>query len=115
MKTKLTNRQLIARAIWLAFKSSAPVGLGVLHIKAAQQQTEETLIAYIDPKEASDGSLTISTDYVFGRMIKTTFKCDAKGTLTIWPEEPRGQYQSWAPEFRTATELVGAVYQSLAG
>lgn len=114
MKTKPTNKQLIARALWLAFQASAPMGMGFLHASHASQQTEETLFEACEPDAASDAAIDIYTDYVFGRMMKTRFTVGADGALKISPETPRHDYQSWSGVYPTATALIKATEESFA-
>lgn len=107
--TKPTTKQLLARALWLAFQASAPTGLGFFHAGAANALTEEKLAAdFAEDIEAGK----IYTDYVAGRMMKTSFITDDKGNLSISPGVPRHDYQSWAGTYRTAAELLAAVEKS---
>jgi hypothetical protein len=114
MKTEIniTNRQLLARALWLAFQASSPMGLGILHAARAAEITEEQLAEACIGDPNKSGTIEVRTDYVSGRMMKTSFKVTADGTLTIWPETPRGDYQSWSGTYQTATELVAATHAS---
>lgn len=100
----------LKRALWLAFEASAPVGMGFLHSRAADAQTEDSLFA-----ELADARIenSLFTDYVFGRMMKTKFTCTPSGELSIWPEKPRRDYQSWCSTYPTAADLVAAVERSL--
>lgn len=100
---KPTDKQLLSRALWLAFKASSPAGMGFLHADTANQQTEETLFA-----DSNEGRSVISTDYVMGRMMKTDFRV-VDGKLQIRPEVPRPDYQSWGREYPTAANLIAAV------
>lgn len=113
-QTKPTAKQLLSRALWLAFQASAPMGLGFFQTGIASALTEEKLFETCKPSEGSDGTLRISTDYVAGRMMKTSFIVDAKGELSISPAVPRHDYQSWAGSYSTAAELLAAVDQSFA-
>ena len=106
--TKPTTKQLLTRAFWLAFQASAPMGMGFFHAAAANAITEEKLAeGYAEDITAG----RIYTDYVAGRMMKTTFAVkDDK--LTVSPEIPRHDYQSWAGTYASATELIAAAEKS---
>lgn len=102
-----TLEQLISRCLWLAFQASTPIGMGFIHVEAAKQQTEESLYKgciYRDP-------LCIDTDYVHGRMMKTTFSIK-DGKLVVMPENPRGDYQSWCLRYDSASDLISATHTS---
>lgn len=99
----------LKRALWLAFQASSPMGMGFLHAATADKQTEDSLFEQVQPNEGK-----VYTDYVCGRMMKTDFRVDADGKLTIRPEEPRTDYQSWGATYRTATALIAAVEKSFA-
>lgn len=73
--------------------------------------TEESLIAAVYLRE-TDGELRVYTDYVCGRMMKTAFSVSRGGDLTVSPEVPRGDYQSWCDSYATAAELKAAVAKS---
>lgn len=105
----LTPRQKLTRAVWLAFQASSPVGLGVLVAHDAETLTEESLGQAFRIHEASDGSLSTSTDYLMGRMVKTSFKVSKEGALSVIPAVPRPSYQSWGRRYAHASELIKAV------
>ncbi len=109
--TKPTNSQIITRAVWLAFKASSPMGMGFLHAAQADGVTEEQLASLA---RETDKGIEVRTDYVCGRMMKTTFTVSPDGKLTVWPEVPRHDYQSWAGDYATAAELIAAVEKSFA-
>lgn len=112
-ETKPTNEQLLTRALWLAFSASSPVGMGFLHSETARGITEETIGNEADePFKKNDGSLNIYTDYVAGRMMKTGFSVSKDGKLTIKPEVPRYDYQSWADKYANASQLIEEVEKS---
>mgnify|MGYP001113841976 CR=1 FL=1 len=67
----------------------------------------------IQPQATKDGGLSAKTDYVAGRMMKTSFEVSAAGVLTIHPPIPRLDYQSWGARYRTAKELIEAVEKTL--
>lgn len=84
------------------------MGMGHLHTTTAAAQTEDSLYesaVYRDPN-------VIHTDYLHGRMMKTTFEINADGTLSISPKTPRIDYQSWGSKYKTADELIKAVDDS---
>lgn len=102
------NENKLKRAFWLAFQASTPMGLGFLHVGAAGAQTEDSLFTSNPPRDGK-----IYTDYVHGRMMKTTFDISEDGVLSISPEKPRADYNSWASTYRTAQELIDATEESL--
>lgn len=102
-----TQTKKLKRALWLAFQASRPMGMGFLHTATAAQLNEDSLYAPF----ADDGP-EIRTDYVAGRMMKTTFRVSEDGRLTIHPEEPRHDYQSWAVQYPHAQNLINAVEES---
>src|SRR4051812_8709698 len=86
--TKPTTKQLLTRAFWLAFQASAPMGMGFFHAAQANEMTEIKLAdGYAE--EIADG--IIDTDYVAGRMMKTTFEVK-DGKVVVYPETPRRDY-----------------------
>lgn len=103
-----TPQQKLKRALWLAFQASSPMGMGFLHVAAASALTEDSLF------EQNEGRDEIYTDYVAGRMMKTSFKLDGE-KVVIYPEEPRVDYQSWGSTYKSATELLKAVDESFSG
>lgn len=103
-----TAIEKLKRALWLAFQASSPLGMGFLHTKTASEATEESLYndcVYRDPT-------SIDTDYVFGRMMKTSFSVSPDGVLDISPKVPRHDYQSWAGTYATAADLIKATEES---
>ena len=99
-------------ALWLAYDTSAPMGLGFLVASMASKFTIDSLWdKYKDSvTEFKDGNIELYTDYVEGRMMKTIFSVDNSGLLTINDNrEPRSDYQSWCGQYPTNKELVNAV------
>lgn len=111
--TKPTAQQLLTRAVWLAFQASAPMGMGFLNAGHAAELTEKDF-AELEGRRRDDGSIEIYLDYVSGRMVKTDFKVSPDGKLTVSPEDPRHDYQSWSGTYRSGFELVAAVEKSFA-
>lgn len=109
MSNKPTPKQLITRAIWLAFQASSPAGYGFLHVGTANQLKESDMEDLLEEK---DGSFTAYTDYVAGRMMKTDFNVNKAGVLVITPEAPRRDYQSWSRQYSTASDLLADVLKS---
>jgi hypothetical protein len=85
------------------------MGMGFLHAGIANSLTEETVITdeHLEKKE-------ISLDYHAGRMMKTQFKVSDDGSLSVSPNEPRFDYQSWASVYPSGKDLINAVEQSFA-
>lgn len=102
-----TPSQILRRACWLMFQASSPMGYGFLHAAHASSLTEDTVVSDADLEKKS-----ISFDYHAGRMIKTRITVDDTGTLTISPEQPRSDYQSWAYEYPHASDLIAHVKAS---
>lgn len=102
-------KTLLKRVLWLAFQASRPVGMGFLHTAAASQQTEDTLFESAKSSHKED---TVYTDYLFGRMMKTTFEIK-DGVVVVSPNEPRYDYQSWGDAYETGTALIEAAIKSL--
>lgn len=105
-----TQRIKLKRALWLAFQASSAMGMGFLHASSAGAQDEDSLYGAYGPHTDAQH---IDTDYVFGRMMKTTFRLNAQNELEITPQTPRLDYQSWALEYPTAADLIAAVELSL--
>ena len=106
-----TDMQLLKRAVWTAFQASIPVGMGMLHISTANKQTEDTILDAC-AFQVKDGGIACYTDYVCGRMMKTSFFVK-DGTLTLGSHEPRLDYQSWVSQYPSNQSLIDAVYASL--
>jgi hypothetical protein len=99
-------------ALWLAYDTSTPMGLGFLVAATAPKFTIDSLWnKYKDSvTEFKDGNVELYTDYVEGRMMKTIFSVNKNGLLTInGNQEPRSDYQSWCRQCPTNRELVNAV------
>jgi len=109
MKTKAKPIQIITRALWLAFKASTPMGMGFLYIRAADLTKEENMSELV---QTTDTGFSAYTDYVAGRMMKTGFYVTSDGVLTISPDKPRFDYQSWIVKYPTPEKLIEAVYKS---
>lgn len=103
------NKTKLKRLLWLAFQASQPMGMGFLHVSAAETQTEDSVYESCNPQDKNE----IHTDYVFGRMMKTTFKVKEDETLSVSPKTPRLDYQSWGRKYGTASDLIQAAEQSL--
>lgn len=106
--TTPTPQQKLKRLLWLAFQASTPMGMGFLHAKQAEMQDEESL--YTDAIHRDPN--VINTDYLCGRMMKTTFSVDAEGKLEVQPNVPRSDYQSWARKYATGDAMIAAVEES---
>lgn len=107
---KPTPTDKLRRALWLAFQASSPMGMGFPHAGIASKATEATIFDHVGVDKK--GPRQIYTDYVSGRMMKTQFKVDEEGKLTISPEDPRSDYQSWCGTYPTGTSLIQAVEKS---
>ena len=108
-----SNEEALAvakEAMWLAWKASGVVGLGVLQDKPDAQK--EAVIAqtfYPQSEYAKANGLPLegSSDYVFGRMMKTHFRIK-DNVVSYSGGAPRGDYQSWAWTYRTYDALMDA-------
>lgn len=111
----ISQNKILSRAIWLAFSNSFPVGMGFFQAGEAVKQDEGSLFAKLQEsiKKNPDGSIQIYLDYCLGRMMKTKFKVDAQNNLSISPEVPHPEYQSWAKKYIIAQDLVEATLKSL--
>jgi hypothetical protein len=88
------------RALLLAYRASAPMGLGFLHYKPNNAEDEKALLDSVRPGD-------LHADYVSGRMVKLYIR--QKGnTLTVADYAPRSDYQSWAGTYPTYTALIEA-------
>ena len=84
-------------AMWLAWQASSCVGLGFLQDKP--EATKEQVVASAFHKDRpADGY----GDYIFGRMMKTSFKVK-ENTLQYSDGAPRYDYQSWAGRYRLSS------------
>jgi hypothetical protein len=106
----MTNQEKLSRIVWVAFKSSVPVGMGFLHHEVAMSKTEKTVVDFNSVKTNEDGSINFYADYLYGRMMKTGFQVTADGTVKVSPEIPRLDYQSWAKRYENATEMIECAF-----
>jgi hypothetical protein len=99
-------KQKLAALVWAAFQASVPMGMGFLHSSAAARQTKDTILDQLSVTESPDGTVSVRTDYVCGRMMKTHFAVNADGVATVSPEEPHLDYQSWGRTYRSGSALI---------
>jgi hypothetical protein len=109
------QNKVLKTALWMAYNSSVPMGMGFWQATTTKQKTEEPLWDICkEMVETRKGSAILYTDYVFGRMVKTTFSVTADGELTInGGEEPKLDYQSWCADFPSNKDFVNAVYERI--
>lgn len=84
------------------------MGMGALHMSSANAQTEDSLFKAVNP----ESKVKVYTDYVFGRMMKTEFSVNEAGELSVSPEKPRSDYQSWARKYASGSEMIAAVNEA---
>lgn len=88
------------RAMYLAWKASSVVGMGVLQDKGEQPEDEVW-------KHVYRGSSEVCADYVFGRMMKFDFSVK-ENTIRHDDGKGRADYQSWCYDYPTYAALFDA-------
>ena len=78
-------------------------------VRSADLTKEENMSKLV---QTTDTGFSAYTDYVAGRMMKTGFYVTSDGVLTISPDKPRFDYQSWIVKYPTPEKLIEAVYKS---
>lgn len=115
--------KLIGRMLWLAYQAAIPMGMG--YLQARDDKSEADVIANVidagdypnamEPGVRPDqkgGSVNVSADYVFGRMMKLRFKA-GDNWVELPDHEPRHDYQSWCGKYPTYAALFDAALESL--
>jgi hypothetical protein len=119
MKFPTDNPKAVAsRMIYLAWKASRLQGLGFLQDQG--DQTEEQVFAqayhrgdYPGGRDFMGGSPDeVSSDYVFGRMVKLYMKVHPDG-IEVRDDTPSPDHQSWCHAYPTYDMLFAEAKASL--
>jgi hypothetical protein len=109
-----SNEEALAVAkevMWLAWVAAGgPSGAGFLRDKPGADKEAVWKNAYNNEDYSGrrhGPAEQVSADYVFGRMLKLTFRVKGN-TITHRDEEPRWDYQSWCGKYKTYAALFDA-------
>lgn len=108
----MTPKAKLIHLVFTAFKAARPMGLGFLHTKIASALTEDELQLRLPLEMAADLSASIYVDYLCGRMMKTRFSVSKDGVLSVEPNQPRSDYQSWGDHYPTGDALIAAAVET---
>lgn len=111
----LTGLAVARRLLFLAYEASRVVGRG--RLQARPDQTEEDVWKQ---NERGDGGIKfrpdpageVHADYVFGRMLKLSFKY-GDDFIDIGDQAPHPEYQSWVQQYPTYQALAQAAIDAL--
>lgn len=104
-----TAEDLVLQIFKLAYLYSKEVGLGFLQAVSHLPPDEQLKHSFLQKR--NDGC-EINADYVFGRMMKTNIVAK-NGVVTVYPEVPNWEYQSWRQKFACSEDLILHAVQTL--
>ncbi len=114
MKDGFHQKMLLAIIVWTFYEQSHAVGMGFLQAVPAAK-ARELIIKHVSLIEDSNGVLTFNTDYLFGRMMKTTLRVSDNGTIEV-SHSDNPEYCSWLRLRQTPSErrkaLVSAALEA---
>lgn len=93
MKDELATKTLLAVIVWTFYEESHAVGMGFLQA-IPDQKAKEAITAHALNSQVVNGTVTFDTDYLFGRMMKTTFKVSDNGSISV-SHSDNPEYCSW--------------------
>lgn len=110
MKISVANPVTVAkRAMFLAYKASSVVGLGIL--QAQDDVTEEEVWNVTEPLPQKQRKIACG-DYIYGRMTKLSM--ELKDDSVLVPDtDPQPSYESWCHKYPTYKALIDAAVLEL--
>jgi len=103
MQFKATDAQIL-EVFRLAVNASSPIGMGMIHYRAKNWDTEKVTLIFGPHLDRP----IITLDYVEGRMVKLSVRRGVEGEWSISDQKPRVEYESWCIKYPTYPDLLRA-------